>query len=135
LNRIEWTDLMSVGIKQFDDQHKILFSLLNKLYTAIAVNDEYEIQEKRITDLVIYIETHFSEEEKYFAQFNYPLREEHIREHKYFYNKVKGYATDFYSGRVVKNIELWDFLIDWLKAHILKSDNKYKEFFLSKGLK
>ena len=131
---IIWDDQLSVGLTIFDDQHKNLIKIINTLYQSIESGDDSETQEKILGDLILYTVTHFTEEEKYFAQFNYPDKEQHKKEHDGFCKVIKEYSKDYYSGKQLKNIDILKFLVGWLKNHIINSDKKYSNFFVSKGL-
>ncbi len=48
-----------------------------------------------VNGLIGYVGIHFSTEEKYFAQFNYPETDQHIQEHKAFSAKVDDFAKKF----------------------------------------
>ena len=132
---IEWNDYLSVGIGIFDDQHKRLIEIINKLYEAIKSGKNPETQEEIFDDLILYTITHFTEEEKYFAQFNYPDAPAHKAEHDAFCRVIKDYTRNYYKGIHLKYTELLEYLVDWLLHHIAGSDKKYREFFESKGLK
>jgi len=124
-----------VGLNIFDEQHQTLIGIINSLYAAIDDSAESDAQEKILNNLLVYTITHFTEEEKYFAQFNYPEKDRHKGEHDKFCKVIKDFTHNYYSGVRVKNIEVLDFLVDWLKNHIQHSDKKYTEFFISKGLR
>jgi hemerythrin-like metal-binding domain len=130
---IEWSEQLRVGIDRFDDQHKILIEIIGRLYNSINSNVEIAQQEGIITELLIYTNMHFAEEEKYFAQFNYPDKSSHQEEHEFFYDKIKELSKSFYSGIVVNNSDILVFLLDWLIKHITVSDKKYASFFEQKG--
>ena len=85
--------------------------------------------------LISYTATHFKTEEKYFDQFGYPETDSHKKEHAAFVKKVTDFKDGFEKGKLGLSVEILNFLSDWLKNHIKKTDMKYSQFFNEKGLK
>ena len=69
---IEWTDELSVGIQEIDDQHRLLVSILNKLHTAMYEHQGKEVAEKILNELVDYTKIHFAVEESLMRVLGYP---------------------------------------------------------------
>lgn len=134
MSLVEWTNDLSVGIDSIDIQHKTLFNIINQLYDVIKSNEEASLQSKIFDDLILYTVSHFSNEERYFAQFNYPLKEQHKAEHDQFIKVIKDFSKNYYSGKKVNYMDVLLYLLKWQKKHIASSDKEYSEFFISKGL-
>ena len=129
-NLIEWDASLSVQVKEIDKQHQKLVELINKAYRA---KDKEEIN-KIINELVEYTRVHFSTEEKYFEEFNYPEKAEHEEEHANLITKVLEFKKDLDSGKIdIK--EFLDFLSKWLEDHLKIMDQKYVKCFKNNGLK
>ena len=127
MEKLKWTKDYSVGITQFDEQHKKLFSYLNDLYEALdnQINNQ-EILSKTLNDLIVYTFIHFSDEESYMKKYSFPELSLHIIEHDKLRKKVLAYQQDLNTGKKVIQVkEVIDFLADWVKNHILKTDKKY----------
>ena len=58
---VEWSDALSVGVTEIDDQHKELIKMLNKLNTAIHGVGKRTRREV-INQLVEYTQVHFTTE-------------------------------------------------------------------------
>jgi len=132
---IQWKEKYSVGIQEIDDQHKYFIGLLNELYNAIVSNQGREELSALFQKVADYAEKHFAAEEKYFDEFNYDGAAEHKLEHEKMRAEIKkiksqagGNEIDFYGNIVY-------FLKDWLDDHLEKMDQKYKECFMSHGLR
>lgn len=132
---LDWQDSYSLGINEIDNQHKKLVSLIAKLYDAMSQAKANDVVGPILTELVMYTKTHFTTEEKYFAQFAYADAANHKLEHEKFVLKVKDFKDKFDSGKVGVSIQLMNFLKDWLLNHILKSDKKYVDCFQKNGLR
>ena len=87
-----------------------------------------------LNELINYTAVHFKTEEKYFNQFNYPDSIAHKLEHSNFVNKVLTFKKEFDEGRQSMTIDVLNFLVSWLKNHILISDKNYSNFFNENGL-
>ena len=78
---IQWDGSHNLGIKEMDDQHEIIFSILNKLYEAIESGGAKDDVAKTLTQLTDDINSHFGLEENYFDKFSYENSDEHKQEH------------------------------------------------------
>jgi len=131
---IEWGENLSVGLKVFDDEHKQLVSFVNKLNTALQAGSAKKTIGEILKSLVNYTQIHFKHEEEYMSLYNYPEYETHKKEHESLTEQVMDFYTRYMDGKAVFSLELMNFLKDWLIHHILGSDMKYKDFFLSKNV-
>jgi hemerythrin-like metal-binding protein len=131
---IEWENYYSVGISIIDKQHQRLIIIINDLADAMRQGKGREITKQIINDLKNYTLEHFTTEENYFKEFDYPDTEEHIKEHHDFIDKVNMFQTDFEAGKIGLSVKIMHFLSDWLKQHILETDKKYSDFLISKGV-
>ncbi len=132
---IEWTEALSVKIAIIDRQHQKLVSMINELSDAMKQGKGKETLGRILNGLIAYTTTHFKTEEDYFQQYGYPETDSHKREHDAFVKKVSEFKAGFESGKLSVTIETMNFLRDWLKNHILGTDQKYSQFLNEKGLK
>ncbi len=86
---MEWNDKLLTGIKECDEQHKKLVSLINDLYEAMKQGRGKEIIDKILNELASYADYHFSTEEKLMNKYGYPELSIHKKEHESFKKKVK----------------------------------------------
>ncbi len=122
---VRWNDSFSVGVKAVDLQHQKLFSIVNDLIAGKNSHKEKEIIGKILKELADYTVYHFSTEEKFFIL--HPEFKRHSEIHRSFVDKVSGFISDFNNGNVLLSSDILNFLIDWLKAHILDMDKNYFE--------
>jgi hemerythrin-like metal-binding protein len=135
MSKIEWTEEISVGISIFDEEHKKLIALLNKLNDAMLKGQAKNIMEDIIKELIDYTETHFKHEEDTMQKHNYPGLAEQVTEHTTFDNKMHEIQEQYSNGSITLSISVYNFLTSWIKNHIMKTDKKYSDFFLSVGIK
>lgn len=129
---MQWDEKYSVGIREIDDQHKQLISMLSELYEAMQAQKANDILGQIVTKLVNYTKTHFANEEGYMQRAGYPAFPEHKREHENFTNKVLAFKTDFDSGKTAMTVSITSFLKNWLNDHILVNDKKYAPYLAGK---
>ncbi len=132
---IEWTDELSVGIQEIDEQHRILISLINQLYDAIINKIDSLIINDILEELVQYTVVHFAVEESLMRIFDYSQYDDHKHQHEELKQQVFDLQRKVKTGEVQVGMELLHFLRNWLKKHILITDKKYTSFFLERGLK
>ncbi len=132
---IPWSDDLSVGLQEIDEQHKILINLINSLYSESILKKANQSTIDAIFDeLKQYTVIHFSVEESLFRLFDYPHTEAHQKQHDNLKEELVKVHRKFKDGEPV-SIELLSFLRRWIKNHIMMEDKKYAPFFLEKGLK
>ena len=132
---IQWSDALSVNVKEIDLQHQKLVGMINDLNDAMREGKGKEVLGKTINELVSYAAAHFRLEEKYFDQYSYPETAAHKMEHTAFVQKVTEFKSGFDKGTLGLSMQVMGFLSDWLQKHIKGNDKKYSAFFNSKGLK
>ncbi len=131
----EWSEDYSVRIASIDEQHKQLVQMLNDLYAGMMNNSSREAASATLKGLTEYTVTHFAYEEKLFRQHGYPQSEEHVREHQALVQAVVEFEEKFTAGEASINMELMNFLKNWLIKHILGSDKQYSRFLRDRGVK
>jgi len=132
---LQWSPVMSVGVKLIDEQHQHLVALINELDDAMARGRARDVMGKILAELWEYAETHFATEEMYFAKFGYAGAAEHQQEHAQFLADVGRFKADFDANRLGLSAEVMSFLSEWLKKHTTGSDKKYSGCFNANGLK
>ena len=139
MSLIEWNDSLKLGIAVVDRQHERLVGIINRLHEATMDGRGADVIGEILDELIIYTATHFSMEEKYFAQFEYADAEEHKREHDALIEKVSAFANDFEralgSSRSDLARELLQFLQIWWRYHMMETDSKFVTLFKERGLK
>ncbi|OPY31218.1 MAG: hypothetical protein A4E32_01668 [Methanomassiliicoccales archaeon PtaU1.Bin124] len=119
---VEWSDKLSVGLPEIDDQHKELINILNRLHSAMVEGKGKVVLKDTLADLADYTVTHFYTEERYMTRYRYPQMGQHRLEHEAFVAKVKKFQEDFDAGNATITIELLRFIKEWLVNHISGTD-------------
>lgn len=132
---VEWTEDLSVGIQEIDEQHKVLVSLLNRLYEAIIKQNDNVVIGEILQELHQYTIVHFAVEESLMRIFDYDSYDDHKKHHSDLTRQVVELESKFGSGEVTISMEVLNFLRSWLTNHILTEDKKYAPTLLQRGLK
>ncbi len=130
---IEWSNQLSVGLEEIDEQHKMLAGMVNEMHEAIQEHHAAEVVRGILDRLASYTQTHFLVEESLMRILNYPRYEEHKKEHDALIFQVKELQQKLDDGKVSINFELMYFLKVWLTKHIMESDRAYSKHFLNAG--
>ncbi|MDJ0806841.1 MAG: bacteriohemerythrin [Gammaproteobacteria bacterium] len=132
---LSWSDELSVGIQEIDEQHKVLVALLNDLHNAVLSRHGREAVGPILGRLAEYTRIHFAVEESLMRILDYPRYEEHKEEHVSLIKEVNELHRKFNDEGLNISMNLLHFLKDWLGEHIIHSDRDYGPFFLSRGAK
>ncbi len=124
---LEWKESYSVGIEQFDADHKKLIEIINRVVKADEAGGpvQWVLQE-----LDNYARDHFQAEEERMASMNFPGLEDHRQEHEAFHEWLETIKVTFSMEpeaqfHLAKTVN--QFLNHWLENHIFKTDMKYKD--------
>ena len=78
---MEWNDKLSVGITQFDNEHKRLVAMVNDLFDGVQAGRGKDLLGPVLDGLITYTKTHFANEERYMQLHNFPEFAAHKAEH------------------------------------------------------
>lgn len=131
---VNWDSSMSVGVEVFDTQHRTIFKMINALAESMEHGKGADLLGKTLEELKEYCLVHFNGEEIYFERFLYADTKDHIKQHKFFIQKVTTYKNNFDNGVPVFSGNLILFLQDWWIHHIQETDKMYGEYFNERGL-
>lgn len=132
---IAWSNFLSVGVAEMDDEHRQFIARVNELNKAIV-----EIEDKatvaRAMDLMLReAARHFTHEQQLLALWNYPEAAAHAAKHAaltaQFERVVKEFAeTDISFVWALKGLRLKQLLVE----HLLNEDMKYRDFLRAQGM-
>ncbi len=122
---IEWNEDIMIGLKEVDDQHHILVRAVNLLHMGMERNCSNQLMGDIFATLTDYTHTHFADEEKIFEEAGYEDAENHKKAHRALLNRFEQLKTEWAAGNVDNGAEVLEFLVNWLKKHILETDVDY----------
>jgi len=126
---MEWKNEYSLGIKEIDDQHKMLLCSFSILKEAIETEQAWSATHYRIVELRDLAIVHFTVEEAMMRLFGYTATEEHRTTHEHFLIRLDDILN--MSIRSSADEEMLKLLKEWLTMHILGSDKDYARHILS----
>ena len=124
---MDWKADYSVGIHEFDEQHKTLIDCISRIERAVARYDRPSADEA-IVHLAELTRVHFAVEESLMRIHDYPRLEEHADDHKQFSVQLSALqepflTTDVFRGRIAV-------LHKWWETHVPKHDKPCAMHFL-----
>ncbi len=129
---MQWTEKMSVGLKELDDDHKQIIKAINQLEANAGDESRGQVVRQCLLGLRRYAEFHFAREEKVLGVTTFPGLEVQQSEHRDFIDRIRAVSQRFDEDPdgtcAYINGELLTFLRDWLTHHILIEDMAYKPF-------
>ena len=132
---LTWNSRYSVGVKTLDGQHTTLIDILNDLYAAMMKGQAQSLTGPLLRKLVDYTKTHFAAEEGMLNATKYPGLTAHQLKHRDLIKQVEEYASLYDKGEITLNLQLLNFLGDWLTNHIQKIDREYGPWLNEHGVK
>ncbi len=126
---MQWKDEYSVGILEIDNQHKLLLRSFSVIEESIKLDSGWSNTHYAIVELMQLARTHFDFEEAIMRMFGYPGTEAHRKEHRHFFAKVD--SIEHHSLKETAEVEMVQFMRDWLKEHMMGHDEGYAEHIFS----
>ena len=135
MTEIKWDDSLSVGIELIDEQHKELIKKIKDLSEAVAAARGLEKVLQTLEFMIDYTEFHFSTEEKYMYNLDFPGRDAHKKMHEEFKSTLNEMVSEFEEEGATAQLSEWvnNYLINWLVNHIKSVDTKLSHFLQEKG--
>ncbi len=125
---ITWTAAQyGTNVSFADDEHKILFDKLNKLYDLATGAAERSTIGTQLDDLISYVVEHFAHEEKEMQAKNYAGYERHKEEHDALVGICAGLQTKFHAGEAEVDEGVGQLVKGWLDSHIPNFDMPYAD--------
>ena len=135
--RLEWSEALTTGVAEIDEQHMILVHTLNAASEKLAIESSAETLGEITQDLLSYALYHFDTEEELMQQYGYQAgsaddAQLHLEQHRSFSNKVVSVREGLKTGVLIAPEALIGFLNDWLLNHIQNTDKRLARFILDK---
>jgi hemerythrin-like metal-binding protein len=119
-----WKETMSVGSQIIDRDHRKLVNYLNEMHEAMMAGHGKDIVGQILEKLVAYTKEHFAREEIVWKAGHYAKFAQHKKEHEDLLKTVTDFHAKYKAGTSSLSVDVMNFLRDWLKNHIIKSDHE-----------
>lgn len=125
---IVWSDILSVGVDEIDEDHHKLVGIFNILNHAVAAGDAPEYLAAVLEELINCTVWHFSHEERLMLKYGYEGMEEHKAEHRDLVDSARQLQQEILQAEKPVADEEIVFLERWLTEHILTFDMRLGEY-------
>lgn len=126
---LQWTQALSVGVDEIDEQHRELFRRAANLLEGLRKGEPEEIG-VLIDFLYEYAVTHFGAEEQFMRTTGYPGYVRHKAEHDRFISDLLALAAehDRKGSGAFMALKVNHWLVQWLKDHVSGTDAELGKF-------
>jgi hemerythrin len=125
---ITWTaDQFGTNVGFADQEHKILFDKLNKLYDLATSGAARTAIGAQLDDLIAYVVEHFAHEEKEMIAKSYAGYDRHKEEHVALIGICGDLQKKFHAGEAEIDDSVGQLVKGWLESHIPTFDKAYAD--------
>lgn len=126
---LKWTELLTVGVPQMDEEHKKFIAQVNELTKAVLECRDKATIRHLMDSMLAEAANHFRNEEQLLVKWKYPDRAVHATKHVQLAAQLNLVKREFETPAVsfmgaLKGLQINQLLID----HVLKEDMKYRDF-------
>ncbi|MFQ5688584.1 MAG: bacteriohemerythrin [Candidatus Scalindua sp.] len=127
-----WNDKHNVNIPIIDEEYRKFIDIVNKAIVAKQHNNNAEKVKDVLKEMTMYALRHYSTEEAYMIEFDYPESQHHKEEHHVFTIRTIAYPDRVINGDYQLANEILEYLQQCLASHIQVTDKKYVEYIIKK---
>jgi hemerythrin len=135
MEKLLWTPSLSVGVAAFDEQHKSVILMINRLIDARHAGTKSETVSDLLSKMTVYAQQHLKAEEKMMVDYGYPQMAQHKAEHMDYIKKTANFCIATQIGVDGIPLSLLEYLRSWWEHHILVTDKAYMPFFNGIGIR
>lgn len=129
VQRLEWSSKISVEVPELDEQHRVLFDMINHLVDLVQADRFAQSGRTLVSRLIEYASTHFSDEEAYLLEIAFPQIDAHRHEHDGFVHRLADFSEELdEEGEGLDGAELLEFLTGWVRDHVRNMDMRYVRY-------
>lgn len=130
-----WSDSFSVGVAQFDEEHKQLIDLINEMHDSVRAGVTSETLGRIADALIAHTVTHFDHEERTFDELHYPRAGIHKAMHEHLKKRLVALRREVgHRDSALLAEEMLAFLRESLPHHIQGEDKKLGTHLNEKGI-
>ena len=129
---ILWEDEYSVNIQIIDNHHRKILFLINTINNSINTNNHYNLK-INLESLIKFSKYHFEYEENLLTQYGFDLIN-HSNCHIELIKQIEDIYQNFLNDKDFDIHDIPDFLLLWIRIHILTEDKKYSSYLNSKNV-
>jgi hemerythrin len=126
---LPWSERYLTGIDDLDEQHKILFTMLNDLAIAMKNGRAKYVILDTMSRLADYAQYHFDCEEKQMRRYDFPLYTEHKDAHDKFKVELAEMIKRSQEGDILVYLKTFKVLQGWIVKHVVDESYDYDQGF------
>ena len=119
------------GVVWQDFQYKQLIDLFKQVKEARKNKKDQNLYRYTIAFLAMYVNHHFKLEEQYMEKYEYPDKENHMKEHQGFIKELKLFRLDNFDYSEQGSDDLVKRMGNWILDHILGDDKSLGQYILA----
>jgi len=127
LENTQWKDAYHLGDETIDNQHKNLFKLVKRFIDLDKSNSPKDDLKKLILDFNEYMRSHFSYEESFMKENDYPDAQKHTLQHQKIINNL--YAILKQPEQTSKLRLKMQTIVQALIDHIMHEDREFRKWY------
>ncbi|PKH88072.1 bacteriohemerythrin [Colwellia sp. Bg11-28] len=113
---------------ELDEDHKFMFSLLNRCQELLEEQDDHQSAQAIITEIVQYTQDHFVNEELLMNNINYPYAKNHCEVHRMIAKQLSKKVLICSDNEILRWL-ITD-MSTWLVEHIMEMDKPLHKYIL-----
>jgi hemerythrin len=126
---ITWKDAYSVGVAEFDEDHRQLLDIINALDDAFQAGASPEQLGDICDELIAHTVVHFAHEEARFE--GYPREHLHRQMHGKLKHRILDFRGEIGTATAMDSAKL---VTDWLAHHINGEDKTFGAWLNARGI-
>ena len=127
-------DSLRLGVAEIDEQHQRFVGYINEIDAALERGEKTESFLVILQQLLDYAVEHFTAEEALMRKYDYPGYNGHRDIHSATTDELWDFDIRIMADHEEETREFLDFVINWLRNHILVTDQELATFLKSKGV-
>ncbi|MEK7438124.1 MAG: bacteriohemerythrin [Pseudomonadota bacterium] len=131
--KIHWSNSLSVGVPEIDEEHQQFVARVNELNEAIVECRDKPTVERLLDLMLMEASHHFWHEERLLVKWKYPQRAAHAAKHAQLMRQFERVMKEFEQADIsftwaLKGLHIKQLLVD----HLLHDDMKFRDFLRNK---
>jgi len=123
-----WDNSLNTGFAVVDAHHREMFKQLNGFFARMMHGEGPEAVQAVVAMMSSAMRPHFAEEEQAMERRAYPGLAAHRDSHQKFFSNFEQLKGKVESGDASAPAEMFEFISEWLKMHIMQVDKPFAEF-------
>ena len=127
---VEWTERLSVGVAEIDEQHRELYRRINLFLQSLAEKRGKDELRPLVAYLEEYVREHFAAEQQMMELSGYAHLGDHMIAHHWFEDEYRRLVEHLDKDGVTLGIarDLVGLLVTWLDSHLETTDRQFGSY-------